>query len=348
MGDPFGALATQRRGDIPVFDGVQWQVSSNGQLASSTVPGWFFVNAAQGNIFDGSAAVPVTAERPSFQVVRWEAQGGGQVQNSAIQAVLIANNTLAGGTSQAIRGYAEQRNAGDIIGIDSTSVIVASPTGTGQAAYGFYTATADFSGTGYVVGFNAALQVKRDQAYTVTPPFSNAAFMQALLVSGGTTGQAYRVPFAYGAYANTPADVLFDVGFAAILGVKAAAFRDDTTATTSYLINGTHTVGIDMSGATNTTHIKFGANFYIDAPAGSVRCVVSATAQWDYILANKIFRWVENSVVLGELVAGTPGANKTSLFILEGATPTLRQVTTFDPGAAGINFTAGQLVCVAV
>jgi hypothetical protein len=45
---------------------------------------------------------------------------------------------------------------------------------------------------------------------------------------------------------------------------------------------------------------------------------------------------------------GTPGANNTSLSVLEGAGPTLRRMTTFDPGAAGINLTAGQLVCVMV
>ncbi len=44
----------------------------------------------------------------------------------------------------------------------------------------------------------------------------------------------------------------------------------------------------------------------------------------------------------------TAAANRTPLFVAEGATPTLRQLRTFDPGNLGVNFTAGQLVAVLV
>lgn len=42
----------------------------------------------------------------------------------------------------------------------------------------------------------------------------------------------------------------------------------------------------------------------------------------------------------------TAAANATPLFISEGAGPTMRQLKTFDPGNLGVNFTAGQRVCV--
>ena len=44
----------------------------------------------------------------------------------------------------------------------------------------------------------------------------------------------------------------------------------------------------------------------------------------------------------------TAAANRTPIYVSEGATPTVRQLRTFDPGNLGVNFTAGQLVCVLV
>lgn len=304
MTDPNGALAFQRTGDVAVFDGIQWQASGNlqtpamfrspgGQIVSTSTPGWTFVNANRINIFDGSSSSPVSAERPSFQVTRWEAQGSGQVQNGAIQGVVIANNTLAGGTSQAIRGYAEQRNASDIVGIDSTSVIASGATGSGQAAYGFYTAVADFTGAGYVVGVNPALQVTRDQAYTTTAPFSNGVFVQGLLASGGTTGQAYRIPFAYGVYANTPTDVLFDVGYAAIKGVKSAAFRDDTAALIGLDLHGSgYNAGVDLTNATinsGGSQVKLkGGVAYTPTITSQVGTYTTVSSSGHYLLLGKL------------------------------------------------------------
>ncbi len=48
------------------------------------------------------------------------------------------------------------------------------------------------------------------------------------------------------------------------------------------------------------------------------------------------------------IIKGTPGANNTDLQIQEGAGPTMRHVQWVDPGAAGINLTAGQMVMVLV
>lgn len=52
--------------------------------------------------------------------------------------------------------------------------------------------------------------------------------------------------------------------------------------------------------------------------------------------------------VVAKFINGAPGANKTSFYVNEGTGPTLRQMTTFDPGNLGVNFTAGQKVCVMV
>jgi hypothetical protein len=47
-------------------------------------------------------------------------------------------------------------------------------------------------------------------------------------------------------------------------------------------------------------------------------------------------------------VAGnfTAAANQTPIYISEGVTPTLRQLTTMDPGAGGANFAGGERVCL--
>ncbi len=128
--------------------------------------------------------------------------------------------------------------------------------------------------------------------------------MQALLVSGGTTGQAYRVPFAYGAYANTPADVTFDVGFAAILGVKSAAFRDDTNAVTSYVINGSHTDGIDLSGGTYSgSQIKLkGGVAYTPTVTANAGTYTTVSAAGHYILLGKLLFF---SLTITQTAVGT-------------------------------------------
>jgi hypothetical protein len=44
----------------------------------------------------------------------------------------------------------------------------------------------------------------------------------------------------------------------------------------------------------------------------------------------------------------TAAANRTPVYVSEGAAPTLRQLRTMDPGAGGANFAGGELVCILV
>lgn len=67
---------------------------------------------------------------------------------------------------------------------------------------------------------------------------------------------------------------------------------------------------------------------------------------WDNNAGN--LRWFQSGQVRMQLNAGTPAANQTNLFLQEGIVPTQRRVQWVDPGAAGVNLVAGQLVMVLV
>lgn len=157
--------------------------------------------------------------------------------------------------------------------------------------------------------------------------------------------------------------IVFDnatVQLPATTSIKTNTIRDDTNSATFAKINGTKTYVVDVSAATLTTawHGKFSVDneVQVTRATGSAyfeRFVGTGTGArtWGVTVLTSGSLDIDDVTGSHQVVhidPGVPGANKTSLWILEGATPTLRQVTTFDPGAAGINLTAGQLLCVAV
>lgn len=103
--------------------------------------------------------------------------------------------------------------------------------------------------------------------------------------------------------------------------------------------------------------------YYQPAIAKSVTEAVVTTAIGMYVgdISGSSFTAANNRIVqfgtatptttsgLFEVMANfTAAANATPVWMSEGATPTRRQLKTFDPGLAGANFAAGQLVCVLV
>ncbi len=126
------------------------------------------------------------------------------------------------------------------------------------------------------------------------------------------------------------------------------AFDANSIFGTTYLDNSSSLISIDIAGSHSTASIRITEN--TASYMQYWRRTTGTTANYGVLIdASGTLRYDEAGVAVKmQITKGTPGANKTCLYIQEGATPTLRQVRTFDPGAAGINFTAGQLVAVLV
>ncbi len=126
------------------------------------------------------------------------------------------------------------------------------------------------------------------------------------------------------------------------------AFDANSIFGTTYLDNSSSIISIDIAGSHSTAGIRITENTanYMQY----WRRTTATTANYGVLIdSSGTLRYDEVGVAVKmQITKGTPGANMTCLYIQEGATPTLRQVKTFDPGNLGVNFTAGQLVLVAV
>ncbi len=67
MSDPFGALTTQRKGDIGFFDGVQWQTST-----SAATDSFMAQPAHKIQLLDGNLGTPISTTGATFKVSRTE------------------------------------------------------------------------------------------------------------------------------------------------------------------------------------------------------------------------------------------------------------------------------------
>ncbi len=367
MSDPYGALALQRKGDLGVFDGTQWAASTQ---AGTNFAGHMgkgdsihdSTNTAMHNggilyIEDGTATHPITALRPTVTINRAEAIPGANDGNrGALFALTRANGDTFQAASYGVTGYCDQIGIGDAVGTQGIATL-SSSSASGQTAYGgFFLAQSNITtASQYLVGLNPVAAPRVTHAYPgAGTPANGGVFAQ--VVTGGPTGSALLAGAAFEAFANTPADALWDVGFvAAAASVASSGFRDDSNSTVAFRVNGTHTSGLDTSGGTNTFEILFGVSEFIDKAGGNLRFGMGpgtgAGHNAVFLYDNTVnqYRFFTGTTGLLAVVAdGTPGANLTSAYFLEGATPTLRRLTTFNPGTAGVNFTNGQLVCVMV
>lgn len=202
---------------------------------------------------------------------------------------------------------------------------------------------------------------------------SGLSFIAYVLLSSGTTS---TVTALYGAsvkaqVATVLASTTRTIGVTdqTVLRLERALTMSTSGAavatfnvTTSYGINLFNTFSASGAG-TEAINVTTMYGMSIGATALSNAGIVITTAIQLFVgdLTGTSFTAANNRVVqfgtatptttsgLFEMMANfTAAANVTPIFISEGATPTRRQLKTFDPGNLGVNFTAGQLVCVLV
>ncbi len=351
MSDPFGALAMQRKGDFGYFDGTQWRSSFASNSAPLTGSG---VSSGTVMLVEGSAGSPVKTQGVTLFVSR-DAKVDGAGDNNAA----ISGNNRNNGSNQpvAVQGYAQNTGSGDACAFYGRST-----TTTGRA-YGYFV-VAGFTGTGGGGTFPGALglnpfMVNGSGVNATWDGGGNTPFMAGLFIQ-----QAQSTKWN-GAGIHVSDNSNLDVGIGFKPGsVVNQTFRDDSSSTTSIQITGTHTYAVDVSGATSITTGWHGA-LTVDNEVTITRAIGSAyferfvttgggSKNYGITVANigaSNDSWGIDEVGVAQkfyITPGTPGANTTCLVIQEGATPTSRRLKTFDPGAAGVNFTAGQLVCVLV
>lgn len=150
-----------------------------------------------------------------------------------------------------------------------------------------------------------------------------------------------RMGVGYVVETAVPNQAVFDVAFgAATNSVDAAFLSDDSDSVIHDRITGTHTSIIDASAATITgNHIIMESHFTLGIPLGNPRITLdggAANDYIDYIRASNLFRVMVADVSQLQVTGGTPGANATTLSILEGAGPTLRQVQWKAGNALGV------------
>ncbi len=212
MSDPFGALATQRKGDVGIFDGAQYRPSSSpyafdltalmgkATLRSSDsataivtggIPGVNNNEARRLTILDGSVTHPVTDNYPTAYVSREQAWDGRPVYNNAtaFQAVAEARGAVNGyGQIQAIYGWAANNLSDcDAAAVQGTAFIMTGalsslkpiPDGVRwPTCYGMFAEAVSDDPYGFACGINPFVAIASTQPYTTLAPFSAGVFTQ--------------------------------------------------------------------------------------------------------------------------------------------------------------------------
>ncbi len=341
MSDPFGAIAMQRPGDLGIHIG-------NGQWASSqmqpglpvvpqigsgthTNPSTAVTTPSKFSIVEGSAAHPVTsATQATMMITRYSNMSSGGDQNAALWVNHVSTSTttqpvaIMGQTSGYTDNcpfYAVSKNLGTVgsaFGYFAFPIAV----GVGSGAIGLQTNITNTTGASV--------------AYTTAggPRFVSHDAVYDAGGSGNYAGVANIIRSA------APGTDRWELGvWATGDSVRTATFQDDSAGVNSIVITGSHSdAGISITNNFGQYQQKWIRTSAIANSFGLAVLAGDGSLSIDEVgIATKF-----------KILKGTPGANFTAVAIQEGAGPTLRNLKTFDPGAAGINFTAGQLVCVLV
>lgn len=237
-------------------------VKSSGATAAPLTSG-----ATLAQYYQGSSGTPITTALPSVAISRYEnistdTQG---LQNPALLVEVIGNNSggISSPISQSLGVYSTvtQNGIGDALGFGT---LVTANGGNNRFAYGYFA--------------NIWAKVANTAAYgsetVITNDAGNAPY------ATGTT--PYMVGAHYGAngtYRNTvgiyfstwgTSGQQWDVGIAFRTGsIHTASLWDDSSSITTLLDKGSHTNGIDLSGATFSGY-PFKSTGFSVAPAGDV------------------------------------------------------------------------------
>jgi hypothetical protein len=202
-----------------------------------------------GKILEGSFASPMTTDAPTVGIQRVEAinvdtQGA---QNPALRVESFGINTsnIAGGIIAQTTGIsvvATQVGFGDVCGVVSAAI---QDGAAGRFAYGGFFGAQVLTAGGNANGINVVVNngMGADIAYTPGgTPSITGVFVQSAGANLSTVGM----------YVGNPgAGSIFDVGLGFGVGaIKTTAIEDDSSSITILKATGSHTDGINLSGAT--------------------------------------------------------------------------------------------------
>lgn len=196
-------------------------------------------------IFDGSLANPHRSVTPSVAISRYDAMSSATLTGGAPALLVetIANGSGSGNPNSAsIIGNVFQYGIGDVVGVVGQATM--SGSGIHFAYGGFFAANTTVS-TGQAFGLES---IVLNNSGTNETYAGNAQTTALHLGSDGSK----RAGAAIWVKSNTNPG--FDVGMALAAGsVKTVGYQDDSSSVTILKATGTHTNGIDLSGATLTT-----------------------------------------------------------------------------------------------
>ncbi len=353
MSDPFGALATQAISDIGVHIGNgQWAGSGHmpanipinitgpqGSIATDAGFGWQSSQGHRLSIHDGSAAHPVTDHNSTVFITR-ESKITSGIDWGALNMNVIADAgtaVQATGLNVEVESFATNQ---DVAGILANVVT----HGTSHVAFGAYLqAGTKTSGSGAVT-LNTALDNSsgNNHIFHASGAGNDMVGIAIQTISDVVHTSGSGIVFIN----NGP---VWDTGIGFMSNTIANwywtcdAFTVGTETASTHVFTGYAPVTIN---GTNGATLDFQAGLVSkDRITGDVNALyLTALGTISFNAGSISGTGTERMTV--ETFAGA--ANQTAVHIYEGATPTKRQLRTFDPGAAGINFTAGQLVCVLV
>lgn len=196
--------------------------------------------------YDGSSGTPVTSTAPSFSISRYDTSHitAGVYPSALFVETLGQNTSSAHGVSplNAATFRATQNGDGDVLGV---GVEVTGNGGNSYYAYGYFynvwakvAAQASFGIEGIITNDSASAPYSAGA--------TNVYFAHLNLGASGAYNTTAGIHLWQGAWSRK-----HDVGLlGGINSVASALVWDDTSAVTSYKDTGTHTDGIDLTGAT--------------------------------------------------------------------------------------------------
>lgn len=251
-GQTAGVLPVGVDGALLVADstqplGVKW--ASGVPIGTQTGTSQYVYNLWYSQTWElsaGTIAAPLTTPGPIFKVSRTERMNkavanGNAVDNEANAAVAFYSSGDSASNMQVNALFAGATGAPfgtDVVAINGIGRATTGATGIGTGAY--FEGRRDVT-TAKLLGAEVRASNQAGASISYNPSgFSSGALW--LTASGSNVGAGCSLGSA---------GAKFDVGYGASAGsVVTVTFRDDSSAVTSIQLNGAHTYGIDMTGAT--------------------------------------------------------------------------------------------------
>jgi hypothetical protein len=218
-------------------------------------------SATVSRTYDGSAASPHTANTPSVSISRYDSITSAVLSGDApaLYIETIGNGAGAGNpNSNGVIANAKQNGKGDVVGV--TGQATQNSATSGFTAFGGF-----FSGYATTVGSKAfAIETATGNSTGVDVPYTGLSPYPTFVgMHIGSTGANLSTAGVW--ISSAPSQ--WDVGIALTAGsVKTVGIQDDSASLTVLKATGTHTNGVDFSGAAMTTPFKSNA-FTVDQNA---------------------------------------------------------------------------------